>query len=134
MATEELTGSALDAEIERRVFGGDVIRCPRNGVWGYRWNGTEDIIDTKSIPPYSKSVSGAWKIIEKLAAHPQFVDFSMGFNVYRAQDHPERGWSAAFGLYDHGEGFTAAEAICRAALRAIDRLDSLERHAQGRND
>ena len=97
----------LDAQVALVVFGSDVIQCPRNGIWGYRWMATGDIIDTKSIPCYSRDMNTAMLVVEHMRTE-------WGVKMWE----PRRGiWAVTFA--DHrAESDSLPRAICESALAA----------------
>lgn len=109
----------MDARIEKLVFGGDVIQCPRNGIWGYRWNGTDDVIDTRSIPMYSRDIAAAMRLFEAM------VEMT-GAGSISADMEDARGEGFIVGVsfgFDEQHGTADGplpEAVCRAALAIVD--------------
>lgn len=116
MDDDEVWNGTLDAEVERAIFGGDVIRAHGTGAWGYRWKDSEGIIDTKSIPCYSTDIAAAWAVAERLR------EVGLGVLVSSEPDGWEVEITTTEALYQQGyqgcyaKADTAAEAICRGAL------------------
>jgi hypothetical protein len=104
-------GPELDAEIVRRVFGGDSFpsqAIPGRWVW-YR-SGALDI-----VPPYSTDIAAAWQVVEELQRRGWNPTLWYENDTWHAQlDHP------GIGFCDTDcRGDTIQLAICRAAIHSL---------------
>ena len=95
----------LDAEIAQKCFGHTVIREKRPG-------GEMFINDTSTIlPHYSTDIRDAWDVVNHMGLFV-FVGIERNGGVH------EGGWRCNMAGYAGGQ--TAMEAICRAAIMAVN--------------
>lgn len=127
-------GRELDALVAEKVMG---LRVKRNRITGLMTvdpdsgNTERGLHPVASIVPplhrYSTDISAAWEVVEKivsLTCDESFHLDSLGFDgeEWRCilwQINDEKSWS----LRVVGEAATAPEAICLAALKAVERCD-----------
>jgi hypothetical protein len=102
-------GPELDAEIVRRVFGGDSFpsqAIPGRWVW-YR-SGALDI-----VPPYSTDIAAAWQVVEHF--HDSIMERIDGqWFVWLGDDDIDTGRTSTLACD------TAPLAICLAALQVLN--------------
>jgi hypothetical protein len=128
-----VAGRALDAEVDRVVFGHRVRMLASGGAqW---WGETEAFTGWHNVPPYSTDIAAAWLVVEKLTAE----GYWMSLEGWDKNTLLEASWTASFwcdrgacsvhgGPSDSGHGSgdvsadTAPLAICRAALAAPNAL------------
>lgn len=74
------------------------------------------------FPCYSADISAAWQVLEKLRERFEAVAVVSDAQTGPGAD-PSKGW-VCFGQRPHfqADGVTAPEAICRAALQAVEAL------------
>jgi len=116
--TEELkVGREMDALVAEKVMGWE------RGDWLKKWpdGSKQEYFDVWIIPElaplhntplFSTSIAAAWQVVEKLVRSPDTLRLIIS----------ELGVTAVFTHNKQaiGEGDTAPEAICLAALKAID--------------
>lgn len=133
-------GQALDAEIQRRVFGTRALYCRYGEPWvetdrrsasdrlfyipsGKPWRTHH--IDAMPVPRYSSDMAAAWLVVERIT-DPSFR------NLYTPHE-PSPTWmppGTRFAYWFDGAALwsmsasDAAEAICRAALAVVGEAGS----------
>lgn len=113
-------GRELDAEITRKIFGEevkliDLLAWPK----GYYRDG--DI--TKPVPRYSTDISAAWEVVDKIQRMGilwTMENTVMGTITISAQKYSRSHPSSFEGEEINVEYDTAPEAICKAALLAVE--------------
>lgn len=101
----------LDAEVAEKVMGYKKIR---KDFWSFKtWKDGEFMCESSGILPcFSTSISDAWTVVEKFSQ----------FELWKDKDGE---WSCRMvrGKTDHGHSHadTAPMAICRAALKAMEK-------------
>jgi hypothetical protein len=96
----------LDREVAEKIFGLHYPPEHQQRDNGWQWCNWSD---GRPLCAYSQLIQGAWRVVEKMG-QPFYLEFSNGV------------WFAMFGD-DLGNGVmapAAPEAICRAALKAVD--------------
>ncbi|MGH8672204.1 MAG: BC1872 family protein [Burkholderiales bacterium] len=109
----------LDILVAEKVMGYTGIEKHEDGSWF----GTSSRGNHRRLPHYSSDLNVAWQVLEKLAAkHAVQVD-NLGYK--RLSDGAAIplwrcfiDWSPDSVTDNYAEGYTAAVAICRAALKA----------------
>jgi hypothetical protein len=102
-------GREMDALIAEKV-----MRLKMEGSHHYWMNGAGAVA---SIPRYSTDIAAAWDVVEKLCDETG-CDI---VKVCKRDSELGRGyWSCIFGQGHESFGNTAPEAICRAALLAVN--------------
>jgi len=128
MSTAQLSGRELDAAVDALVF--DVSIARENGK-PFRLSAAANP-DEWVVPRYSESIEAAMLVIEKLIADGGRVSMNGGLPTHEPPENvPEGGWhvrvyrfrvnvppGTRFSFSAVGE--TLPEAICRAALAAIE--------------
>lgn len=134
---EEISGE----EIRKRGFANSKSRSHLKRMWvtGTEAHGCEEC---GSLPDFSGSLEEAWRVVEYMATHdpvnpptePQasgyWLRLQSPFDSRDPANDARHSWNAGFtqhsftgwnGRPDYrGQGATAAEAICRAALAAVE--------------
>lgn len=105
--SEELTGRALDAAVSEKVMG-----------WALDWQGDELL-----CPDFSTDIADAWLVVEKMQM-TQGPGHVGPFMLHVLSGCDAKGWNCIwcsdFGYTESVFGRTAPEAICRAALKAVN--------------
>ncbi len=113
---DELTGIALNIEVATKVMGqtrsGD---CPLSNECPGQYSPLLKHAQHPCLPDYSTDIRAAWQVVEAI---------NEGHDVNVWQDHADgKLWRATFSMdmavVATAMAPTAAEAICRAALKAV---------------
>ena len=111
----------LDREVAEKLMGYQLIRhgTPPSMHWDLYIGG-----DIEPIPDYSSSIEDAWLVVEQMTQDEWEFDLNY-FYPAGTKDAPwclavfSKGWLGV-PLRHEGGGFSAPEAICRAALVAME--------------
>lgn len=116
-----LEGRELDVAVEEHVMGIAVQGVPfiprdvePTAVFGdeaaREYNKVYPTVAVKRVPHHSTDIAAAWQVVEKLRGRGHWVDI---------RDDKPSGWRVSFGEEMTAHGNTAPEAICKAALLAV---------------
>lgn len=107
---EELAGRVLDATLYLKLFPGREIR-PSKVLKGDFCH----VDDGTFTPAYSANIPYAWQVVEEMHRRGDFLSLD-----YDPEDFSRLRWVARFRVADvWASADTPAEAICRAALKAL---------------
>lgn len=111
----------LDALIDQKLFGHDVVWMPWGGGKVLARKGQRDFGIPAIVPGYHMKISDAWKVVEELSQRG--VSLCITSNVSEApkdEKYQVGIWNVGAQRLDPpAYGKTAPEAICRAALTVL---------------
>lgn len=116
-------GRSLDTLVAERVLGWRFRWRDEDAVWC--WHVPDGSVVDK-LPAFSSDIAAAWLVVERMVALG--FEFELDYNPF-IKAAP---WTAFFfrtpnkGISFPDGGSTAAEAICRAAVRAVERTAEYE--------
>lgn len=121
--SEPKAGRELDALVAERVMGLTLNGSPYSdgSVWWRK--GSAGTWEPTELPPYSGDIAATWLVVEKMRAHPHYVDFGISDGHNENSCDGDGPWYAHFCLGNGNESASASTpplAICAAALRATE--------------
>ncbi|HEY8417046.1 MAG TPA: hypothetical protein VIK93_03300, partial [Limnochordales bacterium] len=118
-----LEGRELDAAVAERVFGHDVVWVIEDRAKLVRRLPDGQCV---LVPQYHDNIAAAWQVVERMT----MMGYQFELSFVQGAEYESAPWLAIFckpprrvGAVHTAFGSTATEAICRAALRAMEEAE-----------